>query len=110
MVSRDFAVRWARFDKADVTAGHFVSCAVAGQWIEPEIAPLGEAELHRLRSGAEIGRDIGVFLLVLVLLPFLFLIGFVAGPAIGSISFVLLIAAVWLSYRNFRREVRARRD
>jgi hypothetical protein len=110
MLSRDFAVRWAHFEKADMPAEHFISCAATGQWRLPEIPPLSEQDMRRLRSGGEIALDAGQFVITAFLVLVCFLLGFLAGPVAGLVWVLLCSVAVFCSHRNFRREVRARRD
>jgi hypothetical protein len=110
MLSRDFAVRWDRFERVDILAGHFVSCAANGQWSLPEIPPLSEQEQHRLQSTGEIAWDTGLFLVSVIGLLICLIVGFMAGPAIGLIWVALGVAAGVSSHRNFRREVRGRSD
>jgi hypothetical protein len=110
MLSRNFAIRWERFEKADMRAEHFISCAATGQWSLPEVLPLSEQDLRRIRSGGEIAWDAGQFMVTAFLLPVCFLVGFLAGPVIGFIWVLLCSVAVFCSLGNFRREVRARSD
>jgi len=113
MVSSDFALRWERFQQADVTVDHFIQCAKDGVWRAPDVPQLPDDVVKRMRMPISRFMDGLVFVITLVLLPVVFLIvgGTVTSlPVVGLIGMALLAWLTFLSYRNYHREVRARRD
>ena len=108
VVSRDFALRWERFQQADVTVDHFIQCAIAGVWHAPDIPQLSEDLIKRMRT--PLLRFLDGLLFVVTLFCLLVVFAIVGGtlPTVGIFGMAALAWLTFLSYRNYRQEVRAR--